>query len=89
MEYWFKIVDSVENVLPLEGPLAVPTRAAIGAGIGYLVYEAFRPSWAYNPDGSRRPDAMMPALYSANGPPTATPFWTGPLLGALALTLFI
>ena len=89
MEYWFKGVDKLENILPVEGALAVPARFAIGAGIGYLLYEAFTPSWAYNEDRSRRPDAMLPGLYAANGPPTATPFWTGPLLGGLALTLLI
>jgi hypothetical protein len=89
MDYWMSGVHKLESVLPMEGPMAVPIRAAIGSGLGYLVMEAVRPGFAYTPDGQRRPDAVFPGLYQGSGPPTYAPFWTGPLVGALVLTTMI
>ena len=84
MDAVFGAWDAVENALPFQdGPMAVPTRAAIGAGVGYLLMKAIRPGFAYNEDLTERPDAYFSALGGDKGPPTWTPVWTGPLLGAL------
>jgi len=79
-----KAWDKLENVFPSSMPL----RAAMGAGIGYVVMEAVRPEFAYHNE-RKRPDAYFPDLYVGEGPPTFTPWWTGPLLGAVLTTLFI
>ena len=89
MEFLDKLYDKVETVLPMEGPLAVPMRAAIGAGLGYLLIAAIRPQFAYNPDGTPRPWAVLPELYTARGTPTHMPFLIGPLAGATLLAGFI
>lgn len=89
MELWTKTVDTLEQVLPMEGAMAVPARAAIGAGIGMLVMSAIRPGFAYTESGQARQDAVFPELFPGANPPTYTPWWTGPLIGAVALTTLI
>lgn len=86
---WFSATEKLESVLPMEGAMAVPARAAIGAGVGYIVMEALRPSFAYTEDGQRRPDAYFPDAYSGSGAPTGTPWWTGPMIGAVAFATLI
>lgn len=89
MDYILGAVDKVESFLPMEGPLAIPARFAIGAGIGWLVMEAIRPSFAYNGDGTKRPFAPIPELYSARGPHTFLPWLIGPAAGGFLLSTFI
>lgn len=89
MELWAKGVSKLEQVLPMEGSLAVPARFAIGAGVGYLVMSAIRPEFAYTPEGQPREDAVFPGLFPGAQPATFTPWWTGPLVGGLALVTLI
>lgn len=89
MDLWYAATDKLEKVLPMEGPMAVPARAAIGAGAGYLVMSAIRPEFAYTPEGQAREDAVFPDLFPGAQPATYTPWWTGPLLGAIAFTTII
>lgn len=89
MDFLDNVYEKVEGVLPMEGAFAVPIRAAIGAGLGYLLIAAIRPSFAYNIDGSPRPWAVLPELYSAQGVPTHLPFLVGPLAGATLLAGFV
>lgn len=89
MDFVNNLYEKVENVLPMEGPLAVPMRAAIGAALGYLLIAAIRPQFAYNPDGSTRPWAVIPELYNGRGAPTHMPFLVGPLAGATLLAGFV
>lgn len=81
--------DKVESVLPMQGPLAPLLRAAIGAGLGYLVIAAVRPSFAYNSNGTPRPWAVLPELYEGTGQPTHLPFIVGPLAGVLLFAGFV
>ena len=83
------LYDKVESVLPMQGPLAPLYRAAIGAGLGYLVIAAIRPSFSYNNDGSPRPWAVVPELYDGKGAPTHLPFLVGPLAGVLLFAGFV
>ena len=89
MELWAGAVNKLEQVLPMEGPMAVPARAAIGAGVGYLVMQAVRPEFAYSPSGEARQDAVLPDLFPGVQPATYTPWWTGPVLGAIAFSTLI
>lgn len=89
MELWAKTVDKLEQVLPMEGPMAVPARFAIGAVGGHLIMSAIRPGFAYTPEGQSRQDAVFPELFPGAQPPTYTPWWTGALVGGLALTTLI
>lgn len=89
MDIWGGAVEKLESVLPMEGALAVPARAAIGAGVGYLVISAVRPGFAYTPEGQPRQDAVFPQIFPGEQPATYTPWWTGPLMGAVAFTTFI
>lgn len=89
MELINKAYDGIESVLPMEGPFAIPARAVIGAGLGYLVIAAVRPSFAYTPEGTARTWAVMPELYKGGGEPTFLPFFVGPLVGAVLLAGFI
>ena len=88
-DLWLGAVSKLESVLPMEGPMAVPARAAIGAGVGYVLMEAIRPGFAYTEDGKKRPDTYFPQLYSSGGKPTALPWYSGPILGAVAFSTFI
>ena len=88
-EIWANTVGKLESMLPMEGPMAVPGRAAIGAAAGYLLMEAIRPEFAYTPEGKPRPDAVFPDLFPGEGKPTFTPRWIGPVAGAVILTTFI
>lgn len=81
--------DKVESILPMEGAMSVPLRAGIGAGLGYLLIMAFRPSASFNPDGTPRPWAVLPELYAGRGTPTHLPFLVGPLAGAVLLAGFV
>lgn len=83
------IYDKVESVLPMEGAMAPLYRAAIGAGLGYLVIAAIRPSFSYNTDGSPRPWAVLPELYEGKGQPTHLPFLVGPFAGVLLFAGFV
>ncbi len=89
MDYLVAVTDKLESLLPMEGPLAVPARFVIGAGIGWLLIEAVRPSFAYNANGTKRPFAPMPELYQATGVPTFLPWLIGPALGGFALSTFV
>lgn len=89
MEVLSRITAAAENVLPMEGPLAIPLRAAIGAGIGWLVIKAIRPEFAYTGDGRARRWAVMPDLYEGSEPVTHLPFFVGPLAGAIVTAGFI
>lgn len=89
MDLWGGAIEKLENVLPMDGPLAVPARAAIGAGVGYVVMSAIRPGFAYTEDGKPREDAVFPELFPGEQPSTFTPWWTGPLVGAVAFTTLI
>lgn len=89
MEFLDNLYDKVEGVLPMEGALAPVFRAAIGAGLGWLLIEAIRPSFAYNPDGSKRPWNVLPEMYESRGTPTAAPWVVGPLAGAVLLAGFV
>jgi len=89
MEIIDSIYDKVENILPMEGPMAIPARAAIGAGLGFLVISAIRPDFAYDQSGNARPWAVLPELYQGAGQPTFLPFFVGPLLGAILLAGFV
>lgn len=84
-----RVVGGLESVLPMEGPLAIPARAAIGAALGWLVMQAIRPDFAYTPDGTARKWAVMPDLYSGVDPETHLPFFVGPVAGAILLAGFI
>jgi hypothetical protein len=84
------IMDKVEGVLPMEGPLAVPLRAAIGGGLGWLLIAALRPNFAYDAQTNQpRPWAVLPELYQGQGTPTHLPFLVGPLAGAVLLAGFV
>jgi hypothetical protein len=85
-----KIYDTLEGFLPMEGSMAPLYRAAIGAGVGWVVMEAVRPQFAYNSvDGSKRPWVVLPELYEGRGAPTYLPFFVGPLAGMIALAGFV
>lgn len=73
----------------MSGPLAIPARFAVGAGLGWLVMAALRPSFAYNPDGTKRPFALLPDLYEGKGAPTPLPWLAGPALGGFVLSTFV
>lgn len=88
-ELWAGAVAKLEEILPMEGPMAIPARAAIGAGVGYLIMQAVRPGFAYTPEGQPRQDVNFPDVFPGAQPPTATPWWTGPALGALVFTSLI
>lgn len=89
MDLWAGTVSKLESVLPMEGPMAVPARAAIGAGVGYVVMSAVRPEFAYTSTGEARQDAVFPDLFPGAQPATYTPWWTGPLVGAIAFSTLI
>ena len=89
MDLWAGAVSKLESALPMEGPMAVPARAAIGAGVGYLVMSAIRPEFAYTAQGQARQDAVFPDLFPGAQPPTYLPWWTGPLAGAIVFTTMI
>lgn len=77
--------DRLEAIFPEN----VFARAAIGGLLGYLVIEALRPEFAYNPNGQRRQDGIFPELFPGAAPPTATPWWIGPVAGGLGAVLLI
>lgn len=90
MEVLGSIYDGAESVLPMEGPFAIPARAVIGAGLGYLVIAAIRPSFAYDQaTGQARPWAVAPSMWKGAGQPTFTPFFVGPLIGSVLLAGFV
>lgn len=89
MDYIVRAVDKLESFLPMEGPLAIPARFVIGAGLGWLVISAIQPDFAYTSDGAKRPWVAMPDLYVGRGPPTWLPWFVGPLMGGFALTTFV
>lgn len=89
MELWANAVSKVEQVLPMEGPLAVPARGAIGAAVGQTIMSAVRPSFAYNDAGQPRKDAVFPDLFGGAEPATYTPWWLGAVGGFLAFTTLI
>lgn len=82
--------EKIESYLPMEGPMAIPARFAIGAGLGWLVIAAVRPAFAYDTtNGQPRPWAPLPTLYRGSGDPTFTPWFVGPLIGGVLLSVFI
>jgi len=90
MEVIDGLYEKAENVLPMEGPLAIPARAAIGAALGWLVIAAWRPSFAYDDaNGKPRPWATFPQLYEGSGQATCAPWFIGPLTGAVLLSVFL
>ena len=84
MESWLRTVDAVDNALP-DNTLI---RAGIGAGLGYMLAETIRPSFAYAENGQRREDAVLPGIFPGAHPPTMTPFWLMPLGMAWFLIMF-
>lgn len=89
MDYIVQFTDKLESLLPMSGPLAIPARFVVGAGLGWLVLSAIQPSFAYTPDGGKRPWVAMPDLYEGRGAPTWLPWFVGPLLGGFVLTTFV
>jgi hypothetical protein len=90
MDFLLAPIDFAESILPMEGPLAVPARAAIGAALGWLVIAAIRPEFAYDPVSQEpRPWSSMPELWDGKGAPTSTPWILGPVVGAILLAGFI
>ena len=89
MDYVDALYDKIEDILPMEGPMSIPARAVIGAGLGYLVIAAIRPDFAYDQSGNVRPWAVCPDLYQGAGSPTHLPFFVGPLLGSILLAGFV
>lgn len=83
------IFERIESVLPMEGPMAIPARFAIGAAAGWLFMEAIRPRFAYTSDGVKRPWIAVPDLYQSRGAPTWLPWFVGPLAGGFILSTFI
>lgn len=88
-DYIVGAYDKIESILPMEGPLAIPARAGIGAGVGWILGSAAAPSWSYNKDGSKRPFAVFPGLYQGQGAPTYLPWLFWPALGAFVFSTFI
>lgn len=89
MELWANAVNKVEQVLPMEGPLAIPARGAIGAVVGQTLMSAIRPSFAYTESGQARKDAVFPELFGGEEPATFTPWWLGAVGGFIAFTTLI
>lgn len=85
MDLWFSIVDRAEQVIPEN----IILRTAMGAAVGWLVIAAIRPEWAYNQRGEARADAIFPELFPGSNPPTMTPWWVGPLVGAFAFATLV
>lgn len=82
------MTDSFEKAFSaLPGGNRAVIRGAYGFGIGYLFMEAFKPTFAYNPDGSKRPWVF----FSRDEQPGATyiAWWMPPAGLAIAFGMFV
>lgn len=94
-----QLIEKVENVFDAfgamrGGPEAYAKRALLGAAVGYVAMETIRPSFAYYDDGTKRPWAVTTegvTLDKLTGQQHSTlfPWFTGPVVGAVASSLFI
>lgn len=88
------VVDTVEKTLTplgmMTGDYAVPKRMALGGVIGGMVVSWLKPPQMFAPNGRPRPWSAFQSVADANGlEPTGTPWFIGPILGALLLGVFI
>ncbi len=82
------LTDSFEQTFSaLPGGNRAVVRGAYGFAIGYLIMEAMKPTFAYNPDGSKRPWVF----FSKDEQPGATfiPWWSVPAGLAIGFGMFI
>jgi len=70
----------------MQGSLAPIKRAAFGAGLGYIIGEAIRPSWSHTSSGAHRPWLY---LSGDNASGTLLPWWTLPVAGAFVCAVLI
>lgn len=85
MDTLWDLTDKLENHVPKN----TLVRAGMGAAGGWLVTAALRPGWAYDANGQPYVWAVMPDLYEGSKPATLTPWFLGPLGGAVLASLFI
>jgi hypothetical protein len=87
-----QVVVGVEDMLAplglMEGEYAVPKRMLLGAAVGTLAVQYIEPASMYD-RGVERPWAFFDND-SRNGPqPTWTPWFLGPIVGAVVLGMFV
>lgn len=92
------VYGAIENAFDglglMRGPMASAKRAIVGAGVGYVVVQAVRPSLMYYDDGTPRPwsFSQMGADYDGNGTgqhSTPVPWWSVPLGTAFVFSQMI
>lgn len=86
------IIDTLEKTLmPLglmEGPNAVPYRMLVGAVIGGLVVTYIKPQSMFQ-GGMPRPWSFFETDPESGIAPTSTPWYIGPVAGAVLLGVFV
>jgi len=89
-QQYIPVVTEVERAFDgiglMRGAWAPVKRFVFGAATTYIIEEAFKPSFAYDAGGNKRP-----WLYTqgASNSSTIFPFWAPPLLAGIALSVFI
>jgi hypothetical protein len=81
-----EIEDALDGLGLMRGDLAPVKRFVVGAGVIYVVMEAFRPSLTHGRGGNHRP-----WVYTQGWSEEASyvPWWGFPLAGGILLSVFI